>query len=607
MTDTDVSRPRSAALAALAIALLTAVFYAPTAGYGYIRYDDPNYVFLNPEVSKGLTLDTVRWSLTAFQVGNWHPLTLLSHMLDVNLFGDWAGGHHLTSAWLHAANAALLFLFLRAATGRAGRSAAVAVLFAVHPLQVESVAWISQRKSVLSTCCMLLALLAYVAWTRHGGWARYASSLAAFALGLASKPMVMTLPALLLAVDFWPLGRWPSRSAPGRWRVVGRLAAEKAPFAALAVSAAAVTVWAQAESGAVGTLEAFPWGARVARALVAYGWYPVKMAWPSGLSLFYPLSLGPFAAWKVGGSLALLAAASAAAVALRRSRPYLIFGWTWYMVALFPVAGLVQFGTQIVADRYAYVPGVGLLVAAVWGIADGVAGRAAMPRRAGVVLVLAAATAYAVATTAVLAPWRDSVTLLSRGVRIAPDNPHALVNLGLEFVERGEFDAGIDLLRRAEDIVPLYRPLQVNLGYAYAKRGEMEKAREHYEAALALRGGDAKLETELGRVLTQLGRSEEGEQRLAAAVRLDPALATAHLLLGTLLHAEKRWAEAEPVLERAVALAPDDARARTALGVNLDALGRRDEAIRELREAVRLDPSFERARTELTRVLGVKS
>jgi Tfp pilus assembly protein PilF len=580
------------ALVALALGVVTFALYAPVMHFDFIRYDDPSYVVLHPLISQGLTWDNVRWALTAFEVGNWHPLTLVSHMADVSLLGMRAGAHHGVNALFHAGNVALLFLFFDGATRRRVPSFVVAALFAVHPLNVESVAWISQRKSVLCMFFLLLTLLAYVAWARRGGRARYAMAVLACAAALAAKPIAVVLPALLLLLDFWPLRR------------KSLLLLEKAPFAILA-AAASFTAWAaQQAGGALGTLRDCPVAERLARTIFAYAWYLVRMVWPTDLSLFYPTTLGSGAALKVASSAILLAVVTVAVISFFGTKRYLAFGWAWYLVALFPVVGLVQFGTQIVADRYAYLALIGPFAALAFLGDELVASRSAGARRAAVAAVGAVLVSLAFGTGYALVPWRDSVSIFGRGYERAPDNVHALTNLGLELVERERFDEGIALLSRAAEAVPLYRTARVNLGYANAKAGRLASARAEYEAALALRPDDAMLVMELGRVLTQLQLFDEAEARFKEAVRRDPELANAWLFLGTILYTQGRFVEAEPALERAAALLPKDARALTAWGVNLAALERRDEALATLRAAVRLDPGFERARTELERIEG---
>jgi protein O-mannosyl-transferase len=588
-------RPASVAVA-LALGLATLLLYAPVLQFDFIRYDDPRYVLLQPRISQGLSWDNVRWAATAFEVGNWHPLTLISHMTDVSLFGMRAGAHHAVNALFHAVNAALLCFFFDMATRRRGPSLVTAGLFAVHPLNVESVAWISQRKSVLCMSFLLLALIAYVVWVRRGGAARYAIAIAAYAAALAAKPIAVVLPGLLLLLDVWPLGRIRTT----------RLLLEKVPFAALAAAASAATWAAQKEGGALGSLQVYPAAERMAHTVFAFAWYLVRMVWPSDLSLFYPMTLGSGAAFKVVASAILLAVVTGAVVRYGRTRRYLAVGWAWYVVALCPVVGLVKFGTQIVADRYAYLALIGPFAALAFGAAELVAGRSARARLAAAGAAAAVIIALAFGTGFALAPWRDSVSILSRGLERAPDNVHAQANLGLELVRLQRFDEGIALLLRAAEAMPRESTIHGYLGYAYATTGRFAEARAEYETALSLKPKDAKLALELGGVLAQLDLKEDAETRFREAVRRDPELASAWLSLGTLLHAEGRFAEAEPSLERAAALLPKDPRCLTAWGVNLADLGRHDEAIATLRKALAFDPGFERARTELERIEAAK-
>lgn len=608
MTEEDerpgAPRPGGAWLA-VALGIATLLLYAPVLQFDFIRYDDPRYVLLQPRISHGLSWDNVRWALTAFEVGNWHPLTLISHMMDVSLFGMRAGAHHAVNAVLHALNAALLFLFFDRATRRRAPSLVTAALFAVHPLNVESVAWISQRKSVLCMLFLLLTLIAYVAWVRGGGGARFAIAIAACAAALAAKPIAVVIPGLLLVIDFWPLER-VAATAGARARGIARILVEKAPFAALAVAASVATWAAQKEAGALGSVQEFPAAERLAHTLFALGWYLGRMVWPSDLSLFYPTTLGSEAVAKLAGSAIVLAAVTIAVVRYARTRRYLAFGCGWYVVALLPIVGLVKFGTQIVADRYAYLALIGPFAALAFLGADLVGGRTARARiaagvaTAGLIVALAFGTGYA------LAPWRDSLSILSRGLRRAPDNAHAQANLGLELVRQERYDEGIALLKRAAETVPNESTVHAYLGYAYAKTGRPAEARAAYEEAVRLKPADARLAMELGGVLAQLGLETDAEARLREAVRRDPELAGAWLLLGTLLHGQGRFAEAEPPLERAAARLLHDPDALTAWGVNLADLGRRDEAIATLRKAVQLDPGFERARVELERIEAAK-
>ncbi|MGH9361727.1 MAG: tetratricopeptide repeat protein, partial [Thermoanaerobaculia bacterium] len=350
----------------LGLALLTVLVFAPVVRHDFVSLDDPAYVTGNAQVRRGLTAEGFRWAWGNEVAGNWHPLTMLSHMLDAELHGLDPGGHHLTSLLLHAANAVLLFVLLRRLTGAAGRSAAVAALFAVHPLHVESVAWIAERKDVLSAFFFFLALLAWSGYARRPSSWRYLLALLAFALGLLAKPMVVTLPLVLLLLDVWPLGRLPLAAAAERRRALGPLLREKLPFVLLALGAAAVALVTQRE--AMSPLAALSLGRRIANALLAYAAYLSDTVWPRGLAVFYPLP-GALPAWRVALAAVLLAALTALALARLHRSPWLAVGWLWFVGMLLPVIGLLQVGSQARADRYTYLPSIGLFVALVWEVA----------------------------------------------------------------------------------------------------------------------------------------------------------------------------------------------------------------------------------------------
>jgi Flp pilus assembly protein TadD len=569
---------------ACALAAATLLLYAPVLHFDFVRYDDPHYVLLHPRLSRGLSWDNLRWSLTAFEVGNWHPLTLASHMADVSMFGMRAGAHHAVNALFHALNAALLFLLFDRMTSRAAPSLVTATLFAVHPLNVESVAWVSQRKGVLSMVFILLAAHLYVSWTRRGSAWRYAAALAASALALAAKPIAVVIPGLLLTLDVWPLSRFPA--APGeRAPSPARLVLEKLPFALLAAAAAVATWAAQSAFGAVGSLEDHPAISRLAHAAFAFAWYLWRMVWPRDLSLFYPTTLGPNAPLELAASTALIAALALTAWACRSRSPCVTFGVCWYAIALAPVAGLVNFGTQIVADRYAYLALIGPFAAIAFTGADLASRWSPAARRAVVAVTCAAGLVLAFATGSALAPWRSSLSILERGYERAPENIHAIANLGLELVKLGRYGEAIPLLKKAAAQRPRYTTVHSYLGYAYAQTGRPADARGPYEEAVRLEPEDVEVATELGQVLVRLGENDEAEARFRQAVSRDPGFGAAWKGLALLLASEGRAQEAEPAFERAAPLRPGDVALRTAWAANLTALGRREEALAVLREA----------------------
>jgi hypothetical protein len=351
---------------ALALVAITLAVYLPVRQFGFVNFDDPDYVSANAHIAHGLTRAAVLWAFTTGYAANWHPLTWLSHMIDVQVFGVNAGPQHLVNLLLHVLNTLLLFGLLHRMTGARGRSAFVAALFAVHPLHVESVAWIAERKDVLSTLFWMLTMWAYVAYVRRPSWARYLGVAIAFALGLMAKPMLVTLPAVLLLLDVWPLGR---TGVTRLLRPRRALVLEKLPLFALAAVSSVMTFLVQRRGGAVSTVDQYPWASRVANALVEYVVYLGRMCWPARLSIFYPYSQS-LPGWSVAGSLVLLVALSVAVFRAGGRRPYLVVGWLWYVVTLVPVIGLIQIGTQARADRYTYVPLIGIFIMAAWGLPD---------------------------------------------------------------------------------------------------------------------------------------------------------------------------------------------------------------------------------------------
>jgi tetratricopeptide (TPR) repeat protein len=422
-----------------ALALLTLAAYLPTLHNGFVNLDDGLYVTGNPHVQQGITGAGVAWALTANVANNWHPLTLLSHLLDCQLFGLDAAGHHATSLLLHLANVVLLFAVLRRLTGAVWRSAAVAALFAVHPAHVESVAWVAERKDVLSALFWLLAMAAYGRYARRPSVGRYLPVALAMALGLAAKPMVVTLPFALLLLDIWPL----ERLGLG-WK---RLAVEKLPLLALSAASSLVTLHYQRTSLAPLGLD--PWSLRLANAAVSYTAYLGKLLLPSNLAVFYPIPLA-IPAWKVAGAVALLAILTALAVRTARKAPWLLVGWLWFLGTLVPVIGLVQVGRQAMADRYTYIPSIGLFVAIVWGIA-GLVGerRAVLATAAAVVIALLVAGTWMQAGT-----WRDSVTLYRHALAVTPDNYLAHLGLAKALVAKGDGAGAAEQYRAALALRP---------------------------------------------------------------------------------------------------------------------------------------------------------
>lgn len=512
-------------LVCAALVVLVAAVYGQVAGFGFVNFDDPRYVTQNAQVRAGLTWRGVAWAFGGFRIANWSPLTLLSLMADVELFGPDPGALHVVNAALHAANAVLLFLVLRAATGGAWRSACVAALFAVHPLHVESVAWISERKDLLSTFFWLLAIGGWLRWVRRPGPGRMAWVAGAMALGLLSKPMVVTLPLTLVLLDVWPLRRLggAAPTAPRLWPLL----AEKWPLLALSGAGGVVTVLAQRHGGAVADAAAIPLAARLGNAVLSYGLYLWRTAWPSGLSAVYPhpaLTPAGLPWGAVLGAAAALVAITAVAAWSWRARPYLAVGWGWYLLTLLPVIGLVQVGLQGSADRYTYVPLVGPFLAVVWAAADLAQGRRLLRgalAAAGVALVAGAA----VSARAQAATWRDSFTLFGRAVEISPENGLAWRNLGVAWQDAGRPDLAIPALRQSVRLLPFDARTWLDLAIAHMTAGQGEDADACFAKALGMAPGDPFIWFNLG-IAQGMRRDGAGLARTERALRqLDPELA----------------------------------------------------------------------------------
>ncbi len=475
---------------ALFLALLTFAVYVPTARNGFVNLDDNLYISDNPQVKRGLTLETVLWALRSVEHANWYPLRRLTNLADVNFFGMWAGGHHLVSAAWHAAAAALLFLALCSMTGALWRSLMVAALFSLHPLQVESVAWAAERSNVLAGFFLALTLLFWERYARRPGAARYGMVLVVFALGLMAKPVLMTLPFVLLLLDVWPLGRlWSRGLSPAKFAAapLGRLLLEKVPLIGLSMACGQVAIIAHRQiAGALTTSETLPLVMRLANAALSYWRYLGKLFWPVDLLVLYP---HPGKQISLGSSLVaglLLAALTVLAFLYARRQPWLGMGWLWYVGMLVPVSGIVQFGSQAMADRFMYLPSIGIFTALVWFIT------AILPSRNHVrVLVGLLAGGVLVALTVVTMKqeliWRDSETLFRHTLAHTSKNFLIHNNFGNMLLAAGRFQEAITEYQQA---LPFYPDAHTNLGVALSKIGRIDEAIRHFEEALRRKPGD---------------------------------------------------------------------------------------------------------------------
>src|SRR5436309_2258923 len=537
------------------LAVVTLAVYAQVIGHQFITLDDPMYIQENPIVNRGVTLAGLAWAFTTFHAGNWHPLTWISHMIDSQLFGTFAGGHLLVNALIHTANTLLLFWFLLRTTHARWPSALVAALFALHPLHAESVAWAAERKDTLSTFFGLLSLIAYVRYAEAPSVRRYAWTAITLALGLMAKPMLVTWPFVMLLLDYWPLRRFEITSRREVATKLWLLVREKLPLFALVIATAVVTTVAQSRGGAVRTFEEFSIASRLSNALVSYAKYLLLTFWPHDLALFYPFPTAGIPAWQVIGAALLLIGITAFCLFQRKIRPYLIVGWLWFLGTLVPVIGLVQVGGQTMADRYFYIPSIGLFIAMVFGLADIAERRRVAPwvsaAIADVVLLV-----LATLTDAQIHRWNDSFTLFKHALTVAPSNVIA------------------------ED----------NLGLAMHKSGQLDEAAAHFEKALQIQPNDYTALLTMGVTRFHQGRVAEAMEYAQAAIRSEADAPRAHNLLGMALAKQNRNDAALDEVRRASELAPKDAEIRNDLGLALVRLGRYPEAIDEFHEAVRLDP-----------------
>ena len=575
------------------LAASTLAVYAQVVHHDFVNWDDPVYVTRNPVVSRGLSLEGVAWASTHRHGATWHPITSLSHMLDCQLWGLWPGGHHLTSVLLHVAATLLLLGMLSALTGEPAPSAFVAGVFALHPLRAESVAWVSERKDVLAALLWMGTMWLYARWASRPSGRRYGALVVTFVLALMAKPMVVTLPFVLLLVDVWPL----ARRAPLRQRIV-----EKLPLVALAGASSLVTFVAQARAGGVASIAKVGIADRLANATVAYAWYVEKTLWPSDLAVFYPLRL-PIPVWKVAFSGLFVACVTAIAWRTRRTRPWVFVGWLWYLVALVPVLGLVRVGEQAVADRYTYLPGVGLSLAVAWSGVELVRRR---PSMKPVVVTAAAAVlvALAAASWVQVGYWRNNVTLYEHALAVTEDNYVAHTNLGTALLAENRVPEALRQYQEALRIDPKAAHAHADLGVALAAGGDTSAALEAFQRALALDERDAGTHVRVADLLAGQGRLADAVAHYRAAAALEPASASVHNNLGFLLAAQGNLGEAVDQYGQALRADPNLAAAHNNMGLALESLGRRDEALHHYARAVELAPADAQNRLNYARALA---
>jgi len=579
---------------AIGLVLLTLVAYGPVRDAGFVNLDDRVYVTQNPAVLRGLSASGIAWALQPGYAANWHPLTWISHMLDVSLWGLEPGAHHLTNLALHAAAVVLLFLLLLRMTGEFWKCALVAAAFALHPLHVESVAWISERKDVLCALFGILALWVWFDWTRSGGIGRYLGALGLFACGLSAKPMLVTLPFLLLLLDLWPLRRW----ARGSMRT--RLA-EKIPFFALSAAACALTLVAQSRGGTIAGVDALPVLFRLAHAACEYVGYLGHALWPDDLAVFYPYSRSQSILKSVSCG-AFLLGTSAALLLQARARPWLAVGWFWWLGMLVPVIGLVQVGQQSMADRYMHLPIVGLAIAFVWGVGE-IAARRPLARAFAAAGAIVLVLGWTLLSRAQATTWKDDFSLFGHAVQVTEGNYMAHYLLGGAFAETGRPAEALEHYRLAVAANPRFADGHDYVGRTLEKLGRFAEAAESYRRAVEIDRDHLEARRSLAYALDLSERPDEAALEYEEGLRLFPGDAQLRFDYGLFFLRHERFAAAEDQLSRAIALRPDFGEAHLYLGQALANQDRLREAIESVREGARLLPDRLDAREVLEGML----
>lgn len=571
------SRPAEVTCVCIFLALAVFVVFGQTAGFSFVNYDDKSYIYQNPVVQQGLTLKGVAWAFTYGEIGHWHPLTWLTHMADCQVYGLWAGGHHLTNVALHALAAVLLFLALRELTGSLWRSAFVAAVFAVHPLRAESVAWVAERKDVLSGVFFMLALWAYARYARQPSRWRYAAVALAFALGLLSKNMLVTLPFVLLLLDWWPLHRLEMDRA-GIWGLVK----EKIPLFLLSIGSCVATALVPEK---VFDYARVPFLERLDSALVSYLAYLRQMVFPEGLAIPYLYPPNGEPVWKVASALVLLTSISFLAVALRNRRPYLLVGWLWYLGMLVPVIGLIQISYYAHADRYTYLPGIGLLIAGTWAVAEW---SVKWRHRRQALWTLSGASVLALMACASRQTtyWKSGETLWLRTLACTTSNYVGHFNFGIVLDQQGKLDEAVDQYEKVLEIKPTYADAHVNLGIDLSQMGRPDEAISHFRTAVQLNPSFAEAQNDLGNALMQKGELAEAVTRFQTALKLDPANANAENNFGNAMLRMGKPADALAHFNRAQQIDPNDPAAKNDMAWLLATSS--DASFRDGRKAVAL-------------------
>jgi tetratricopeptide (TPR) repeat protein len=657
----------SSILIPLALVLITFIVFYQVHSFNFINYDDNVYVYENPHVQAGITPQSVKWAFTTGYANFWHPLTWLSHMLDWELFGANPAGHHLTTLFFHIANTLLLFIVLKQMTQAPWRSAFVATLFALHPLHVESVAWVTERKDVLSTFFWLLTMCAYVRYVNHRKAVNYLLIVLFFILGMMAKPMLVTLPFVLMLLDYWPLNRFQN----SKFSVLNSVI-EKIPLFVISAVSSVIVMITQRAGGALTSTIAVPLKFRIINALISYVTYIEKMFWPSRLAVFYPYFPSKLTIWSAVAPLFLLLVISVIVLLLAKRHRYLVTGWLWYLGTLVPVIGLVQIGSFAFADRFTYITLTGLFIIIAWGIGEL---SEKWPYRKIILwpASLAVLSVLAICSYLQTGYWKDSITLYQHALKVTEDNSLAHINIALPLFEQGRIDEAIrhmtqaiqiapksrqalnalglylykagrideaaDCFQKVLEIDPAYAEAHFNiasilmdkgdyaaavkhyrialtsndtplarrkLGLALLKLGMFQEAITEYRKALSSMSGDPDVLNELGYALDHTGKSDEAIDLYNKALLIAPEDIYIHLNFGLALTNSGRFKEAAKEYEKILLLDPNNATAHNDFGVALSRLGKLDQAIEHFKEALKIRPGYKRAKTNLDIILAEK-
>ena len=592
----------------LLLVFFTLGLYFQVGTFDFINYDTPTYVYENSYVQDGLTARGIKWAFTTLHFSNWHPLTWLSHMLDVQLYGLEPGRHHLTSVLFHVANVLLLFGILRRMTADVWRCGIVAVLFALHPLHVQSVVWVAERKDLLSTLFGLLTLLFYLRYVTNRGIGRYLLMLSFFILSLMAKPMLVTLPFAMLLLDYWPLQRYPFQIrnklyyADRSTDTILFLIAEKLPLFVMSAGSCLVTLIAQKGGGAVGSIETYPLSLRAANALVSYMSYIGKLFWPVNLAVIYPYNW-ELPVWQICSAFMVIAGMSGFAIKFIKSKPWLMVGWLWYLGTLVPVIGLVQVGTQAMADRYTYIPLIGIYIIIAWGLFDLLARW--RYRKAGLVVVPVVIIGVLMGVSwKQIGYWKNTGTLLKRAVELNGANYRAYNNIGTDLLRTGKTLEAIENFKMALEIHPSSALAHFNLGLAFSEQGRLKEALQSCANAVQVNPDYTEAYVCQGKALLRLGKPDQAVLSYLEAIRANPEYAPAYTSLGFAYYQLGETAKAFPQYLKAIQIDPQFAEAYNGAGAALIKMGEARKATVFFREALRVDPDYAAAHNNLKNTLA---